>query len=361
MKILMQIRKDVDKYPGGDFIQLLKTKEHLEKAGVSVDLSFSYHENLKSYDIVHLFNVTRITDTYLFFKNAKSQGKKIALSPIYHPLKDMEDFYRYTYRFPYLNIVTYLAMKELYYPLRGKTNISLKSILQYKQTVRKVLTQSDILLPNSFLELKTMEQELKVKNRYKVVPNATEVDTSCFNSQYDKENLILCIGRIEPRKNVLNVIKAFQKLITKLPYDTKLIFIGAVNESHKSYTKQFFQDVNKEQNHIKYIGQLPHQEVLAYLKQAKLLVLASFFETTGLVGLEALACQANIVISERGYTKEYFRYNAEFCDPYSVTSIEDAIEKGFFKKPTEKLSNHFLDNYTWSNAAAVTLSAYNSL
>jgi glycosyltransferase involved in cell wall biosynthesis len=361
MKVLMQIRKDVDTYPGGDFIQLLKTKEHLEKSGVSVDLSFSYQERLKSYDLVHLFNVTRITDTYLFFKNAKSQGKKIVLSPIYHSLKDMEDFYRYYYRFPYLNIVMYLALKEFYYPLRGKTTLSLKSIFQYKQTVRTILTQSDILLPNSFLELETLEKELGVRNRYQVVPNATEVGTICFHSEYHKENLILCIGRIEPRKNVLNVIRAFKKVITKLPEDTELIFIGTINESHKSYRKQFLKYVREDENNIKYIGSLSHQEVLTYLKRARLLVLASFFETTGLVGLEALACQANIVISERGYTKEYFRDNAEFCDPYSVDSIEKAIEKGFSKEAPERISKHFLDNYTWSNTATLTLSAYRNL
>lgn len=360
MKILMQIRKDVDKYPGGDFIQLLKTKEYLEKLGVSADVSFTHKVNLAPYDLIHLFNVTRITETYLFQKNAKFQKKKVVLSPIYHPLKDMEDFYRYYYRFPFLDIVTYLAFKELYYSVRGKTTISLKSIFKYMHTVREVISSSDIILPNSNLELETLEKETGVKNRYKIIPNATEIDTISVNQESHKENLILCIGRIEPRKNPLNIIRAFKQLNAKLPRDTKLVFIGSINNSHKSYAKQFYEYIRKNQENIKYIGSLSHKEVLLYLRRAKLLVLASFFETTGLVGLEALACRTNIVISDRGYTKEYFRDTAIFCDPYLIDSIAVAIQRGFYKEP-ERIKDNFIENYTWSNAASLTLSAYHSL
>ena len=361
MKVLMQIRKDVHKYLGGDFIQLLKTKEYLEKLGISVNISSIHHENLKPYDLIHLFNVTRITETYLFLKNAKAQKKKVVLSPIYHPLKDMKDFYRYYYRLPGLDIVTYLALKELYYSVRGKTKISIKSVLWYKQTVREVLSESDILLPNSQLELETLEKETGVKNRYKIIPNASEFDTDLLNSESDKENLILCIGRIEPRKNPLNIIRAFKQVNTQLPEGTKLIFIGTINESHKSYTKQFLKYVRNSRECIKYIGPLPHKKVLIFLKRAKLLVLASFFETTGLVGLEALACKTNIVISEKGYTKEYFRDKAIFCDPYLIDSIAVTMKQGFYKKSPERVSKEFIENYTWPNVANLTLSAYNSI
>ena len=118
MKVMMQIRKDIEAYPGGDFLQLLKTREYLHKLGVKVDISHSYKEKLKGYDIVHLFNVTRITDTYLFFHNARNQGRRIVISPIYHSLQDMKNFYNSLYQVLFFNITAYLSLKEIYYEIK---------------------------------------------------------------------------------------------------------------------------------------------------------------------------------------------------------------------------------------------------
>lgn len=71
MKVLIQSRKNFYTLRGGDTVQLLKTKEELEKLGVEVDISLEYEPDLQSYDLVHLSNVTRIQETYLHVKNAK--------------------------------------------------------------------------------------------------------------------------------------------------------------------------------------------------------------------------------------------------------------------------------------------------
>ena len=79
MKVLIQSRKNFYTLRGGDTVQLLKTKEELEKLGVDVDISLEYEPDLTGYDIVHLSNVTRVQETYLQVKNAKKQNKPILL------------------------------------------------------------------------------------------------------------------------------------------------------------------------------------------------------------------------------------------------------------------------------------------
>ena len=52
MKVLIQSRKNFYTLRGGDTVQLLKTKEELEKLGVDVDISLEYEPDLTEYDIV---------------------------------------------------------------------------------------------------------------------------------------------------------------------------------------------------------------------------------------------------------------------------------------------------------------------
>ena len=86
MKVLMQIRSNAFELSGGDTIQMLKTKEALEKLGIEVDISLSLRPDVSGYDVIHLFNLTRVQETYVQLKNAKAAHKPVVLSTIYWPI-----------------------------------------------------------------------------------------------------------------------------------------------------------------------------------------------------------------------------------------------------------------------------------
>ena len=65
MKVLFQTRTNLFDAPGGDMVQMLKTKEFLEKRGVQIDISLDFEPNLEDYDLVHLFNLMEPQDIYL--------------------------------------------------------------------------------------------------------------------------------------------------------------------------------------------------------------------------------------------------------------------------------------------------------
>ena len=83
MRVLFQTRTNLFDAPGGDMVQMLKTKEFLEKKGIQVDISLDFEPNLEGYDLVHLFNLMEPQDIYLQLKNAQRQNKKVVLSTIY--------------------------------------------------------------------------------------------------------------------------------------------------------------------------------------------------------------------------------------------------------------------------------------
>jgi glycosyltransferase involved in cell wall biosynthesis len=189
----------------------------------------------------------------------------------------------------------------------------------------------------------------------RVVPNG--LDSKTFNhsvttkKHFDQQfinqfnDAVICVGRIEARKNQLNLIKALSR--TKY----KLFLIGKKSVNQDSY----FQECKRAaESNVKFIEFVP-QDILALIyEKARVSVLPSWFETTGLVSLEALAMGCNVVVTAYGDTRDYFQGIAEFCDPASPESILDAIEVAYNKE----LPLFDAANFSWDYVARKTYEAY---
>ena len=91
---------------------------------------------------------------------------------------------------------------------------------------------------------------------------------------------------------------------------------------------------------------------------AKVHALPSWFETPGLVNLEAGLAECNIVATDKGSTKEYLLDYAWYCDPASTTSIRRAVLDAFSAKKSPDLRKFILANFSWEQAAEKTLRVY---
>ncbi|MFH1588883.1 MAG: hypothetical protein ABIA76_06115, partial [Candidatus Diapherotrites archaeon] len=85
MKIVFSSYSGAGKSPGGGEIQLMKTKEYLEKQGIEVEM-FSENTDLKKYDLLHNFSLHR--ECLKTVENAKKTGIPVAVSTIYWPSKN---------------------------------------------------------------------------------------------------------------------------------------------------------------------------------------------------------------------------------------------------------------------------------
>jgi glycosyltransferase involved in cell wall biosynthesis len=65
-----------------------------------------------------------------------------------------------------------------------------------------------------------------------------------------------------------------------------------------------------------------------------------------------------VVITDKGYTREYFEQEAAYCDPASPQSILAAVDKAASTPVTDTLRNKILTQYTWQQAALQTATAY---
>jgi len=101
-----------------------------------------------------------------------------------------------------------------------------------------------------------------------------------------------------------------------------------------------------------------NRQIAQLYRSAQVHVLASKFETTGLVSLEAALCGCTIVSTSRGYASEYLGADALYCDPRHPRSIRQAVEQTLRTPSSERLRTRILENFTWRHVAQATLAAY---
>ena len=351
MKVLMRIRSDVDRFPGGDYQQLLKTRDALDRLGVATRVAPGAGEVDEPVDVVHLFNTTRIHETAVQFDQAHRRGVPVVISPIWHSQAEMKKFYRHLYHLPFFPVTAYFAAKEAWYARRSGLPLYPPAVLRFAGTQRRVLAGARAVLPNSEVERRILEQETGV------TPAKTFIVPFGFDAPavrprpWPERRDVVCAGRIEPRKNQLAVIAAF-KALGRTP--DRLLLYGSWNDSHSGYAARVRAALVP--GWIEYGGLLPQPELHEAFGRAKAVVLASFFETFGLVALEAIACGANVCVSDTGYTRGFFEGWVRYCDPFTADTIRDGIADALGTPPPDYAP--LLARFSWEEAAQKTLAAY---
>lgn len=223
-----------------------------------------------------------------------------------------------------------------------------------KLAIQQIIDKAAFLLPNSYNEYNRLKKHFIIKKDYSVIPNG--IDPGIFYSETDlqekDELLVLCVARIEGIKNQLNLIKAMNGS------RFRLLLIGKASRNQQGYWEACKKSAG---TNISFVGKLPQEELVTYYRKAKVHILPSWFETTGLSSLEAAVMGCNIVITDRGDAKEYFGPDAWYCDPSSPESIRNAVEKAAAQQSSEGLRQTILKQYTWKVAAEKTKLVYTAL
>ena len=363
MKILLNSRTDLESNPGGDTLQINRTLEHLRKIGVSVNISTKLEPDLSGYDIVHLFNITRPHETYAQFQNAKNQQKPVVLTPLYQNFDEWDRKGRYGIQSFFMKTIPDKNTKELFKLfLRAITNINLYQQFfsqlthGYVQQQQKVLSNVNALLLNSDLEMKQLENDLGIHNKYHVVPNGIDADfvnsnSGLFTKKYNIKDFVLCVANFSSIKNHLSLIHALKNT------GLKLVLIGKPQKNHKKYFQLIHREVNKNPN-ITLITDITKDMLKSAYAAAKVHVLPSWFETCGLVSLEAGLAGCNVVSTDRGYAKEYLGNFAKYCNPADINSIKSTVLEAFESPKSDLLKNDLLKHFSWEKTAQKTLEVY---
>lgn len=327
MKVLLCTRGDYYRNFAGDSMQVIKLAHYLRKKGITVDINDGVVNDYSEYDIVHLFNLTRIGETYKYYKLAHKFKKNIVISPLYW---DLTAYYKY------INDIEGLKLIE-------RCNV-------YRE---EILKGCKLTFPNSHMEESILKRNFQFNAPSQVIYNGVEVEDENtplynFKDRYGFDNYILSVGRISPEKNQLALSKVCDRL------GLQLVLIG--NVSNKEYFKQCIKYHN-----VSYLGFMDSYNIYNAYRFAKLHVQPSFYEIPGISSLEAAASGCILVSTEEGSAKEYFKDMAIYCSPYDEKSIEDSVLSGLKSHKMNKLKEYVLNNYSWQKSSNEVYECYKSI
>ena len=354
MKILFISRSTLFKDKGGDTVQVQNTAEYLRKIDVDVDIRLCNEEiDYSQYDLLHFFNIIRPADILRHIEHSK---KPYVVSTIYVDYSEYEKKARggligVLFKYVPGDVIEY-AKVIARRVLNGEKIISPSYLLLGQSaSIKKIIRNASMLLPNSESEYKRLVDRYTITAPFKVIPNAIDplLFTDTQSSSDRDPKLIVCAGRIEGRKNQLNLILALRN--TRF----KLVIIGSASPNQMKYYEACKEAAA---SNISFVGSISQQELIQYYRRAKVHVLPSWFETTGLSSLEAAAMGCEIVVTRKGDTVDYFGDYAFYCEPDSVQSIFEAVEKASLHQHDQTLQNKIFTQYTWVQAAEKTKAAY---
>jgi glycosyltransferase involved in cell wall biosynthesis len=357
MKVLFVSRSTLYSSYGGDTVQIENTAKYLRRLGVEVDISIDGTKKPEDYDIVHFFNMIRPDDIIGLLENPISPV--LVVSPIYVDYSESERLSpdwrrRATSRLLGRDSSEYI--KAMLRCLRGNGAIKNKRFLFTGQraSIRFLLSNTCMLLPNSESELERVRRDYGYTGPARIVPNA--IDTEIFDGCLGPDNVpsiyedaVICVGRIEYRKNQLALIEALNGT------GYKVFIIGNAAPNQSTYYEKCR---GRAMSNITFIGHMEQQYLAQIYRKARVHVLPSYFETTGLVSLEAAYCGCRIVVTDRGDQKEYFQGLAEFCSPDDVASIRAAVDRAYRDSSDLSAREIIKQKYTWATTAVETLSSY---
>ena len=181
MAIYFYVYPSAFQNPGGGEVQLLKTKEYLEKRGLEIHFYDQWKDRLRAGDLLHVFGSSKYC--YDLMRTAKEVGARVILSTIC-----WSDWRSALCTYPKmsqrgLNLVRHFA--KVFFP--------------WVPSLRKATMQvSDLLFPNSEAEADQLVRYYGVKReKMVVIPNGVDAhyekaDPKPFQDRYGLSDFFLC-------------------------------------------------------------------------------------------------------------------------------------------------------------------------
>ncbi|MEA3355158.1 MAG: glycosyltransferase family 1 protein, partial [Patescibacteria group bacterium] len=200
------------------------------------------------------------------------------------------------------------------------------------------------------------------------------------------ENYILFVGTIQPRKNLVRLIKAFSLLFSGLstnssPQRSGLKGVPSRTDlNHRTdptqktvmnliiagkegwMTDEIYEAPKKYgvEDRVKFIGRVADEDLAMVYKEATLFVWPSLMEGFGLPVLEAMQMGVPVITSDRGALPEVVGKAGLLIDPENVNELSKAIELGLksreLRQGLREKGYKQVKKFSWEKAAKQTLS-----
>jgi glycosyltransferase involved in cell wall biosynthesis len=245
-----------------------------------------------------------------------------------------------------------------------------KKLVLDRSLIPRVARRADAIITVSNSAREDIVRLLGVPRRkVKVIPGAVSSDFRPITDQAQLDAVrarysltvpyILYVGTIEPRKNLLRLVRAFAQLKKRgLPH--KLAIVGQQGW-HWSPIVAEVERLGLKRD-VVFTGYVPFEDLPALYSAAEAMAFPSLYEGFGLPVVEAMACGTPVVTSNSSSLAEVADGAALLVNPRSVTQMADALYNiNHDPDLRADLSERGLERaaqFTWEQSARATLDLY---
>ena len=259
--------------------------------------------------------------------------------------------------------VSYLEHPEYFTAFRA---------LQLRLTVRRtVRSAASVLTPSEFSKRRILEAYQLEEEKVVVLPNGVSSAFRPVARELAQRSLpaslsipgpfILTVGDLQPRKNHLGLIRAFDELLRTYPQlPHHLVIVG--KETWHGPTVRAAAKKSFAHDRIHFTGFVDDDQLHSLYGACDLMVYPSFYEGFGLPIVEAMACGRAVACSNTSAMPEVADSAALLFDPYSqrdlVSSMRDLLLNPELRHRMERLGAQRATLFSWERTAARTLDLY---
>jgi glycosyltransferase involved in cell wall biosynthesis len=244
----------------------------------------------------------------------------------------------------------------------------------YADRVRRCLTWTDLVLTISESSKQDIVEYLNFPaERVIVTPLASRYDlvqlrdpqlAALRMANYNlNKPYILFVSTIEPRKNILGLIEAFDQLKQAEKIDHDLVLVGQKGWLYEEIFERIARSPYREAIH--HLNYLSDDEVADFYRHADVFVYPSHYEGFGLPVLEAMTLGCPVVCSNNSSLPEVAGDAAVLIDAHSsaqiAAGIHQVIDNRHLRQTLITQGQNQAKKFTWRSTAEKTLSAYHLL
>jgi len=176
--------------------------------------------------------------------------------------------------------------------------------------------------------------------------------------------VVLFVGRFDPMKGAAIAIEALHLL--KKAQAAQLVIIGGEDHASTEYQrlKQLMNDLGLRRR-VHFEGTVEYRQIPEYYQRADVVVVPSFYESFGLVTLEALASGTPVAATQAGIAPEVIKngINGYLATDTSSASVSAALARTLelAKSIDKEAIRQSIGEYSWSKVAGLTLDLYNEV
>jgi glycosyltransferase involved in cell wall biosynthesis len=224
-----------------------------------------------------------------------------------------------------MSIFAHAETHELLNVRRGKRRIPLMA-----RRATRIIAPSEWTKREIVRYLGTRPEKIRVvyeASREKMEPLPFSACQGVLEKHKIRRPYLLYVGTIEPRKNLLSLIRAYDELLRSSGHRPQLVLCGGRGWLDEGVFKLV--EELRLQDQVRFTGYVDDADLPALYSAAEIFVYPSLYEGFGLPPLEAMACGTPVVTSNSSSLPEVVGKAGMMHDPHNYRALAECIVKLF--------------------------------